>query len=62
MAGTLDGSSSRVKREIKVVDISGKTPAQIEAAFNNNYGKIGWRIIQIVVIGGNPYLLAEREV
>lgn len=49
------------KKEIKIVDVSGKTAAQIETAFNDNYGNKGWKIIQIVVLGGTPYVLAERE-
>ena len=49
------------KREIKIVDLSGKTANQIETAFNDNYGPLGWRIIQVVVLGSAPYLIAERE-
>jgi len=60
--GTLDKSGSNVTREINLVSLSGKTPAQIESAFNDNYGAKGWRIIQILTLGSTPYLIAEREV
>jgi len=51
-----------VKREIKIVDLTGLTPTQIETNFNNNFGQLGWRIIQIVALGNENYLIAEREV
>ena len=51
-----------VKREIKIVDLTGLTPAQIESSFNTNYGLNGWRIIQVVALGGKNYLIAEKEV
>ena len=61
--GTLDQpTGSTVKRQIEVVDLTGKTAAQIKSAFNDNYGAKGWRIVQIIVLGGAPYLIAEREV
>lgn len=50
------------KCKIKVVDITGNTAAQIEAAFNNNWGNKGWRIKQVVVIGTKQYLVAEKEI
>ena len=50
------------KRQIKIVDITGLTAAQIETAYNNNYGNIGWRIIQAIVIGAKTYIIAEREI
>ena len=60
--GTLDGSTaSNVIRKIEIVDLTGKTPAQIETAFNTDYGLIGWRIVQIVALGGKNYLVAEKE-
>ncbi len=59
--GTLDSPAGNVKRKIKVVDVSGLSAAQIESAYNTNYGQKGWRIIQIVVLGGNPYVIAEKE-
>jgi hypothetical protein len=58
--GKTTGSS--VKRKIAVVNITGNTPAQIETAFNTNYGNKGWRIIQVIVIGANTYLIAEKEI
>lgn len=60
--GTLDRDGSVAQREIKIADITGKTPEQIESAFNDNYGKIGWRIIQIFDAGSKRYILAEREI
>lgn len=59
--GSLDQPVGAVKRKIAIVNITGNTPTQIENTFNNNYGNLGWRITQIVVIGANTYLLAERE-
>lgn len=60
--GTLDKTSGSVKRQIKIVDLDGLTPAQIESSFNTNFGLKGWRIIQVVVLGGKNYLVAEKEV
>ena len=61
--GTLDASSgSSVERKIKIIDLTGFTPAQIETAFNNDYGKKGWRIVQVVQLGNKDYLIAEKEV
>jgi hypothetical protein len=61
--GSLDQvQGSAMKRQIKVVDITGNTATQIETAFNTNYGNLGWRIIQVVVIGAKTYLLAEKEI
>jgi len=60
--GTLDSSTgSVVKRKIKFVEVTGYTPVQIENAFNNNYGAIGWRIVQVVTISNKIYLMAEKE-
>lgn len=60
--GTLDQSTgSTVKRKIKFVDVTPYNPTQIENAFNNQYGIEGWRIVQVIVIGSNKYLLAEKE-
>ena len=50
------------KRQIKIADITGLTATQIETYFNNNYGDLGWRIIQVVTIGAKTYLLAEKEI
>lgn len=50
-----------VARKIQVVDITGLTAAQIENAYNTNYGLKGWRVIQAIVIGNKTYLLAEKE-
>jgi hypothetical protein len=61
--GSLDQvTGSGVKRKIAVVNITGNTPAQIETAFNTNYGNKGWRIVQVIVIGANTYMLAEKEI
>jgi hypothetical protein len=60
--GSLDQpTGSIVSRKIKFVDVTGYTPTQIENAYNNNYGNIGWRIIQALEIGSNRYLIAEKE-
>jgi hypothetical protein len=60
--GSLDQpQGSGIKRQIKVVNITGNTAAQIETAFNDTYGNLGWRIVQIITIGANTYLIAERE-
>lgn len=60
--GSLDRpAGSNVKRTIKIVDVTGKNATQIENAFNNNWGNIGWRIIQILEIGSGRYILAEKE-
>ena len=58
--GTIDEANA--KRKIKIIDLTGFTIAQIEDAFNNNYGSQGWRIVQIVQLGNKNYLLAERLV
>lgn len=49
------------KKEIKIVDVTGNTVAQIETAFNTNWSKKGWRIVQIFEIGTKRHILAERE-
>ena len=49
-------------RKIKFIDTTGYTIAQLEDAYNTNYGAKGWRIIQVVAIGENNYVVAEREV
>lgn len=60
--GTLDSSSSSVKRKIKVIDLTGLSVTQIENAFNNNYGEKGWRIVQVIVgLAGKNWILAEKE-
>lgn len=60
--GSLDKQGTEVVRKIKFVNVTGFTTDQIENAFNNNYGKVGWRIIQVFDIGSNRFLLAEKEV
>lgn len=63
MAGSLNKSEgSGIKRQIKIVNITGNTVTQMENAFNNNYGNKGWRIVQVIVIGANTYLIAEKEI
>jgi len=49
------------KRNIKIVDVTGLTIAQIETTFNTNYGLKGWRIVQVFLFGTSRYVLAERE-
>jgi len=61
--GTLDQSTGTgVARKIKFVDVTGYTPAQLENAYNTNYGAKGWRIVQVIVIGNKNYIVAEKEV
>jgi len=61
--GTLDQpTGTNTTRKIDIFDVSGKTPPQIEAAYNNNYGKKGWRIIQIIVLNSKPYIVCEKEI
>ena len=50
------------KRELKLVDVTGKTAAEIEDFYNVNAGPLGWRIIQIIQIGSNWYIAADREI
>ena len=59
--GTLDPQSSNVKRKIALVNVTGLTASQVENAFNTNFGSNGWRIIQIVTIGANLFVVAEKE-
>ena len=59
--GSLDQESSNVKRKIKIVNVTGNTPSQIETVFNDNWGNIGWRIVQIITLGANTYILAEKQ-
>ncbi len=54
-----DGAN--VVRQIKVFDITGKTATQIEDAYNTNYGQVGWRIIQVIVMGSKTFIIAEKE-
>ena len=61
--GTLDSTTgSVVKRKIEFADVTGYTPAQIENAYNTNYGAKGWRVIQVVQIGAKIYIVAEKEI
>jgi len=50
------------KREIKLVNVDGMTPTEIEDAYNNGAGQEGWRIIQILTLGNKRTILAEREI
>ena len=60
--GSLDQpTGTSVSRYIKFVDVSGYTPDQIETAYNNQYGKNGWRIIQVAQISNKIFLVAEKE-
>ena len=60
--GTLDNTDgAQVNRKIKFVDVTPYNPTQIETYFNDNYGNKGWEIKQVVVIGANKYLLAEKQ-
>lgn len=60
--GSLDNTSgSSVNRKIQLVDVTAYNPAQIVTYFNDNYGNKGWEVKQVVVIGSNKYLLAEKE-
>jgi len=59
--GSLDQpESASVKRKIKLADVTGLTPTQIENAYNTNYGEKGWRIVQVIVLGANTFILAEK--
>jgi hypothetical protein len=60
--GSLDQpQGSVVKRKIAFVNVTGYTPTQIENAYNTNYGAKGWRIIQVLEVGSNRYVVAEKE-
>jgi len=59
--GTLDSNASVVKRKIKIQDVTVYNPSEIETYFNDNIGVNGWRIIQILIIGSNKYIIAEKE-
>ena len=60
--GSLDQpAGSVIVRKIKFVDVTGYTPTQIENAYNDNYGKLGWRIIQVIEVGSKRYVIAEKE-
>jgi len=60
--GSLDKPvGSDVKRKIKIVDASGQTAAQLENAYNTNYGQKGWRLIGFVTISSKIYIVAEKE-
>ena len=50
-----------VKREIKIIDITGLSASQIENEFNSNWGGKGWRIVQVIVnLANKNWILAER--
>jgi hypothetical protein len=60
--GSLDQTpGANVKRKIKIVNVTGLTPAQIETEFNNNWGSKGWRVVQVFTVGANTFMLAERQ-
>ncbi len=60
--GTLDqAQGSNVNRKIALIDVTAYTPTQIVTYFNDNYGNKGWEIKQVVVLGSNKYLLAEKQ-
>jgi hypothetical protein len=59
--GTLDPQNNHVVRKIAIIDTTGYTPAQLENAYNTDYGAKGWRIIQVVALGGKNYVIAEKE-
>jgi len=60
--GSLDKTNgSEVRRQIKFVDVTNSTPTQIENVYNDNYGKKGWRIIQVITINSKIYIVAEKE-
>ena len=60
--GSLDlPQGTTTKRKIKIQDVTAYNPAQIETYFNDNIGVNGWRIIQILIIGTNKYIIAEKE-
>jgi len=59
--GSMDQYGTSVKRTIKVVDTTGYTAAQLETAYNTNYGAKGWRLIGFVTISSKLYVVAEKE-
>ena len=60
--GSLDqGTASQVNRKIALIDVTAYNPAQMVTYFNDNYGNKGWEVKQVVVIGSNKYLLAEKQ-
>lgn len=60
--GNLDKpSGSTAKRNIALVDVTGKTATEIEDAYNTNFGLKGWRIIQVIDIGSSRFIVAEKE-
>ena len=61
LMGTLDQGNTNVVRKIKFVDVSGKTPAQLESYYNSNYGEKGWRIIQMLEYSSKLWIVAEKE-
>jgi hypothetical protein len=59
--GSMDQYGTSVKRKIKIVDTTGYTIAQLETAYNTNYGAKGWRLIGFVTISSKVYIVAEKE-
>lgn len=51
-----------IKRELKLVDVTGKTASEVEDFYNVNAGPVGWRVIQIIEIGSSRFIVADREV
>lgn len=62
MASLDQPTGSTVKRQIAIVNVQGQTAAQIQSLYNTTYGPKGWRIIQVVLISNNLYVVAEKEV
>ena len=48
--------------KIKIADVTGFTIAQLENAFNTNYGSKGWRFKQVIVISTKTYMIFEKEI
>ena len=47
-----------IEKEIKLLDVTGKSATQIENAYNSS--NAGWDIKQIIQIGSKVFILAER--
>lgn len=63
MSGSLDQpEGSSVQRKIHIEDVTGDSISTIESNYNNNYGKKGWRIIQIIELGSKTYIVSEKEI
>lgn len=49
------------RKKIKIADVTGKTAAEIETIFNDDYGSIGWRIIEIKEFKNKWYIVLEMD-